>query len=86
MPAGGVVSLSLTQAQAADPGKNARAAKPANPAIHEHGTRMFLISIDPPEKPRWIRSVPNPENPDNVSEKKIRGIRQLNCSRKDGYV
>jgi hypothetical protein len=50
MPAGGAVSTSMAHAQEADQGLNARAAEPTSPAIHDQGTRMLLISIDPPRK------------------------------------
>jgi predicted phage tail protein len=50
MPAGGVVSTPVAHAQEAVQGKNARAAEPTSPTIHDQGTRMLLISIDPPGK------------------------------------
>jgi hypothetical protein len=71
MPAGGVASSSVAHAQAADPGKNARAAKPAKPTIHDHGSRMLLISIDPPEEPSMDSIRSTPRKPVNVSEKKV---------------
>ncbi len=82
MPLGGVASTSAAHAQAAGQGENARAAEPNSPTIHDQGTRMLLISIDPPRKASMDlirnrraascrRRKPNLEKPVNVSEKEV---------------
>jgi hypothetical protein len=82
MPAGGVASTSVAHAQEAHQGTNARAAEPTSPTIHDQGTRMLLISIDPPRKASMDsirfrlaascrRRKPKLEKPVNVSEKKV---------------
>jgi hypothetical protein len=81
MPVGGVASASAVHAQAAAQGENARAAEPTSPTIHDQGTRMLLISIDPPRKASMDDPLPpcgflppsqaEPRKPVNVSEKEV---------------
>jgi hypothetical protein len=71
IPAGGVDSTSVARNQEADQGENARAADPTSPTIHDQGTRMLLISINPPGKASIDSIRRNLEKPVNVSEKKV---------------